>query len=80
MDFERGGVRVGVEEREDGEAVEGGDLRELADGVDVDLLQTAGLISFSPSLSLNSFFWVELSLNSDHGLKRSDNKKIKKFV
>ena len=35
VDFERGGVRVGVEEREDGEAVEGGELRELADGVDV---------------------------------------------
>ena len=35
MDFERGGVGVGVEEREDGEAVEGGELREPADGVDV---------------------------------------------
>ena len=35
VDFERGGVRVGVEEREDGEAVEGRELRELANGVDV---------------------------------------------
>lgn len=35
MDFEGRGVGIGVEEREDGEAVEGGELREPADGVDV---------------------------------------------
>ena len=35
VDFERGGVGVRVEEREDGEAVEGEELREPANGVDV---------------------------------------------
>ena len=35
VDFERGGVGVRVEEREDGEVVEGGVMRELADGVNV---------------------------------------------
>ena len=46
----------------------------------LDLLQIADLISFSPSLFKLFFFLflVELSLKSDHGLKRSDNK-IKKF-
>ena len=35
VDFERRGVGVRVEQRKDGEAVEGRVMRELVDGVDV---------------------------------------------